>query len=82
MSKRGRSVHVIPSATTPGKFVNKLEGNPNPISRPASQSKSIEKAIPIAKRNHSELVIHRRDGTIRDKDSYGSDSNPPKGTKH
>jgi hypothetical protein len=27
-------------------------------------------------------VIHRPDGTIRDKDSYGNDPNPPKDKKH
>jgi hypothetical protein len=27
-------------------------------------------------------VIHRRDGTIRDSDSYGNDPNPPRDTKH
>jgi hypothetical protein len=75
MSSKGRSVHVVPSQTTPGKFVNKIEGNPKPISRPATQAKSIEKAIPIAKHNKAEVVIHRPDGTIRDKDSYGDESN-------
>lgn len=74
MSHKGRSVHVVPSPTKPGKFVNKLEGKPTPISRPATQAKSIEKAIPVAKKNHAEVVIHRKDGTIRDRDSYGNES--------
>jgi len=82
MSKKGRSVHVIPSATTPGKFVNKIEGNPRAISRPATQEKSIKTAIPIAKQNRSEIVIHRRDGTIRDMDSYGNDPTPSRDKKH
>lgn len=81
MSMKGRSVHVVPSKTQPGKFVNKVEGNPKPISRPASQTKSIEKAIPVAKKNHAEVVIHRKDGTIRDKDSYGNESSK-RDTKH
>jgi hypothetical protein len=54
--------------------VNKVEGNRKPISRPASQTKSIEKAIPIAKQNHSGVVIHRPNGQIRDSDSYGNES--------
>jgi hypothetical protein len=82
MSSKGRSVHVVPSKTTPGTFVNKVEGNPNPISRPSTQQKSIAKAIPVARRNQSEVVIHRRDGTIRDSDSYGNDPNPPRDRKH
>lgn len=82
MSKKGRSIHVIPSATTPGKFVLKVEGNSKVSSRPASQAEAIKKAIPIAKRNQSEVVIHHRDGTIRDVDSYGRDPNPPRDRKH
>ena len=74
MAKHGPRVHVVPNPTTPGKFVNKVEGNPTPISRPASQAKSIEKAIPVAKHNKSEVVIHRPDGKIRDSDSYGDES--------
>src|SRR5690348_11535879 len=80
--KKGPSLHVVPSKTRPGKFVVKEEGNPNPITRPATQSASIDKAVPKAKQNHSEVVIHRRDGTIRDSDSYGNDPNPPKDKKH
>lgn len=82
MSKKGASVHVVPSSTSPGKFVLKEAGNPSPITRPATQSRSIEKAIPIAKHNQSEVVIHRRNGLIRDSDSYGEDSFPPRDRKH
>jgi hypothetical protein len=81
MSKKN-SIHVIPSATTPGKFVNKVEGNPKPISRPATQSESIKKAISIAKERGGEVVIHRRDGTVREADSYGNGPNPSRDRKH
>jgi Uncharacterized protein conserved in bacteria (DUF2188) len=80
--KKGPSVHVVPSQTQPGKFVGKVEGNPKPVTRPDTQERTIEKVTPIAKRNESEVVIHRRDGTIRDSDSYGKDPNPPKDKKH
>ena len=63
--KKGPSIHVVPSSTKPGKFVAKVEGNPKPITRPSSQAKAIEKAIPVAKQNQSEVVIHGRDGKIR-----------------
>lgn len=82
MSKKGPSVHVVPSKTQPGKFVVKEAGNPKPVTRPATQAESIAKAIPIAKANHSELVTHNRQGQIRDSDSYGNDPNPPRDTKH
>ena len=82
MSRKGPSIHVVPSSTKPGKFVAKEEGNPRPVTRPASQTETIKKAIPLAKQNQSEVVTHRRDGTIRDSDSYGNDPNPPKDKKH
>lgn len=81
MSKKGGSIHVIPSATKPGKFVNKVEGNPKPISKPATQLESIKRAISVAKQRGGEVVIHRRDGTVRDADSYGNDPNPPRDKK-
>jgi hypothetical protein len=82
MAKRGRSVHVIPSPTAPGKFVNKLEGGVRPISRPATQAASIKNAITIAKHNKSEVVIHGRDGRVRASDSYSNDPNPPRDKTH
>jgi uncharacterized protein YdaT len=47
-----------------------------------TQKKAIEKAREIAINQGSEVVIHGRDGKIRDKDSYGNDPNPPKDQKH
>lgn len=47
-----------------------------------TQSEAIERGTEIAKIEKTELVIHRPDGRIRDSDSYGPDSNPPKDTKH
>ena len=81
-SKKGPSVHVVPSKTQPGKFVAKEAGKAQPMTRPATQAKSIEKAVPMAKQNKSEVVIHGRDGKIRDSDSYGRDPKPPRDKKH
>ena len=47
-----------------------------------TQAKAIEIAREIAINQQSEVVIHGRDGRIRDKDSYGPDPHPPKDTKH
>lgn len=35
-----------------------------------------------AQKNHVEVVIHSRDGKIRDKDSYGNDPIPPRDRKY
>lgn len=47
-----------------------------------TQKAAIERARDQAKRENVEVVIHRKDGTIRDSDSYGNDPNPPKDKKH
>jgi hypothetical protein len=77
--KRGPSVHVVPSGS---KFVAKEAGNNKPLTKPTTQASAIKKAIPVAKENKSEVVIHRRDGTIRDTDSYGNDPSSIKDKKH
>lgn len=45
------------------------------------QKDAISYARYIAINQQSEVVIHGRDGKIRDKDSYGNDSCPTKDTK-
>jgi uncharacterized protein YdaT len=47
-----------------------------------TQHDAIEAGRPLAQNNRSELVIHDRENRIRDKDSYGNDSCPPKDLKH
>jgi uncharacterized protein YdaT len=42
------------------------------------QSEAIECGRQIARNQASELIIHRRDGRIRARDSYGNDPFPPK----
>jgi hypothetical protein len=81
-SKRGPDVFVVKSKDAQGKFVVKEGGNPKPLTKPTTQGKSIERAIPVAKGNHSDVVIQGRDGKFRDRDSYGNDPNPPKDKKH
>jgi uncharacterized protein YdaT len=58
------------------------EGNERDTSHHDTQANAIERVREIAKNQKSEVVIHGRDGRIRDKDSYGNDPHPPKDTKH
>lgn len=44
-----------------------------------TQNEAIVVARNIAINNKSELLIHRKNGQIRAKDSYGNDNFPPKG---
>ena len=46
-----------------------------------TQKEAIERAHEIATKQGSEVVVHGRDGQIREKNSYGNDPNPPKDKK-
>lgn len=73
----GKNQHV---ATHPnGGWQVKGEGNTRATARTATQKDAISIARGIARNQGSELVIHRPDGRIRDKDSHGKDSFPPRG---
>ena len=76
MSKR---VHVVPHRDG---WAVKREGNNRATSVHGTQKDAQRAAVPIAKRENTEVVTHGRDGKIRDSDSYGNDSNPPRDTKH
>ena len=78
MTKKNQ--HVVP--TTDGKWGVRGEGNSKITKKTPTQSGAIDIARDIAKNQSSEVVIHKKDGTIRDKDSYGHDPCPPKDKKH
>lgn len=74
----GKNQHVVPYKN---KWAVRGEGNKKVTSTHDTQAEAIPKARKIAVNQHSEVVIHRPDGTIRDKDSYGKDPCPPKDRK-
>ena len=74
-----KSQHVVPSGKD---WAVKGEGNDRKTAVVETQAEAIKIAREIAINQKSEVVIHRPDGTIRDKDSYGNDPNPPKDKKH
>jgi len=78
MTKKNQ--HVVP--TKDNKWGVKGEGNQRLTKKTDTQQGAINAAGEIAKKQGSEVVIHRRDGTIRDKDSYGNDPHPPEDNKH
>ena len=43
-----------------------------------TQDAAVKHARDLAKREHSELFVHGRDGAIRERNSYGNDPCPPK----
>lgn len=74
-----KNVHVVPDGN---KWAVKPEGSKKPVSTHQTQKTAEDAGRKIARQNQGELVIHRPNGQIRDKDSYGNDPNPPKDTKH
>jgi hypothetical protein len=56
-------------------------GNSRDTAHTLTQADAIAIARKIAINHEVEVVIHGRDGRIRDKDSYGKDSCPPKDKK-
>lgn len=74
MSKKNQ--HVVPHGT---QWAVKGEKNDKATKVVETQSEAIKIAREIAINQQSEVVIHRPNGQIRDKDSYGNDDYPPKG---
>lgn len=77
MSKK--DVHVVPHTKgwgTRSENVSRV-GSVHPTQRDA-----IDRARDQAIRQGGEVVVHRPNGQIRDRDSYGHDPSPPKDRKH
>jgi len=75
----GKNQHVVKNGD---KWSVKGTGNEKATKNLDTQKQAIDHAKSIAKNQKSEVVMHGKDGKIRDKDSYGNDSHPPKDTKH
>jgi hypothetical protein len=74
MSKKNQ--HVVPHGTH---WAVKGAKNEKATKVVNTQSEAIKIAREIAINQQSELVIHRPNGRIRAKDSFGNDDYPPKG---
>ena len=72
----GKDQHVVPKD---GKWQVKGGGNEKATGTFSTQAEAIEKAREIAINQKSEVLIHGKDGKIREKNSYGKDPYPPKG---
>lgn len=78
MSKKNQ--HVTPHPDGGWQVIG--AGNEKATKIVNTQKEAIAIAREIAINQKSELVIHRPDGTIRDKDSFGNDPHPPIDQKH
>ena len=73
----GKNQHVV--SHPDGGWQVKGAGNTRATVRTTTQKDAIDIARGIARNQGSELVIHRPNGQIRDKDSHGKDPFPPEG---
>jgi len=72
-----KNQHVTPHSG--GGFQVKGAGNSKATKIFDTQHEAIAYGRGIAKNQQSELVIHNTKGRIREKNSYGNDSYPPRG---
>lgn len=72
----GKNQHVVPHKNG---WAVKGAGNKRATSVHRTQETARKAARNIAINQKSEVVIHRPNGQIRDKDSYGNDPFPPRG---
>lgn len=72
----GKNQHVVPHN---GSWAVRGAGNERVTRTAETQAQAIEIARGIASNQGSEMLIHRPNGQIRDRNSYGNDPYPPKG---
>ena len=76
---KGKNIHIVPHKDG---WAARSEGAKRVIKQFNTQAKATKFGEPIAEKRNSELLIHGRNGQIRDRDSYGNDPCPPVDKKH
>lgn len=71
----GKNQHVVKH---PEGWAVRGEGNKRVSTVTMTQKEAIERGKQIAINQQSELLIHGRNGQIRERNSYGNDPFPPK----
>jgi hypothetical protein len=73
---RKDEVHVLPCDEG---WSVELEGSSRTFSKHRTQAAAVKAGRDIARKNEAELLIHRRDGKIRDRRAYGAVTSPAAG---
>jgi hypothetical protein len=76
MPKKG-DVHVVLNES--GKWAVMVEGNDRASSTHSTQAAARQSGQQVARGNKSELLVHGRDGRIRERNTYGRDPRASKG---
>jgi hypothetical protein len=77
MSKR--SNHVIPSS---GGWAVKKSGSERASKTFSTKEEAVRYGKELSKNERTELFIHKSNGMIQNRNSYGNDPHPPKDRKH
>jgi hypothetical protein len=72
----GKNQHVVPHADG---WAVRGAGNSRATSVHETQRQAMDAARDIARNQQSELLVHGRNGQIRERDSFGGDPFPPEG---
>ena len=72
----GKNQHVVPHD---GKWAVRGAGNGRVTSIHDTQNEAFERAREIAIKQSAEVLIHGKNGQIRERNSYGNDPFPPEG---
>lgn len=75
MDQRRNSQHVV---SRQGSWAVRKGGASRATKLFESQADAITFARGLAKKEHGELYVHRTDGTVRIRDSYGAETQPPR----
>lgn len=73
-----RNIHVVHRN---GEWIVRREGNTRATSIYSTQKDAVEAARKQAEIEGTEVVIHGRDGRIRERDNYSNDPIPPRQTR-
>ena len=76
MAKQG-DVHVVRGNS--GGWQVRIEGSARARSIHKTQAEAVKAGSAIARKNKSELLVHGRDGKIRERSTYGQDPRRTKG---
>lgn len=81
MAKAKRSNHVVPSKKNGGWAVKKA-GSSRASRAFVKKDEAVQYARDLSRKEKSELYIHKKDGSIQNRNSYGNDPFPPRDRVH
>lgn len=76
MSRSSSNKHVVPNTTGGWSVINAGATRASKVF--TTQADAVKYGRELAKNAKTELFVHARDGTIRERNTYGKDPHPPR----